>query len=400
MNSLKGKKVLLGISGGIAAYKIPLLVRLLKKNGAQVKIILTKEATQFVTCKTLSVLSENEVLSEFFNESGIWNNHVHLGMWADVLLIAPATANTIAKMASGICDNLLLATYLSARCKTIVAPAMDLDMYAHPSTKENIQLLEKRENQIIPAELGELASGLTGEGRMPEPESLFNYLADFFKTQKGDFYGKKVLITAGPTFEAIDPVRFIGNRSSGKMGICIAEELARKGAEVTLILGPSHLSPEQENINLIRVESAQEMYESCIKEFETSHIAILSAAVADYKPLAAEKEKIKKKDDNLELKLQKTKDILSELGQQKKSQILVGFALETENLIENAKEKLRKKNLDFIVANQPGKMTGFSSDTNEVTLIDKHNNLHKFELDSKEKIASQIIAFLHSRLNT
>ena len=398
MGIVKGKNILIGISGGIAAYKIPFLIRILVKEGATVKVVMSEDAKKFVTPETLSVLSQNEVYHQFFNQSGIWNNHVHLGMWADVFLIAPATANTVAKMANGMCDNILLATYLSARCKTILSPAMDLDMYAHTSTKENLKILEKRGDIVIPAETGDLASGLKGEGRMPEAEQLFLFLQKYFENNKGFFFGKKVLISAGPTYEAIDPVRFIGNRSSGKMGIYLADELAKNGAEVFLVLGPSQFLPKQKNIEIIHVESAKEMFDACTALFKSVDLAILAAAVADFTPEIVSSQKIKKKENELELKLIKTQDILAALGKEKEKQILIGFALETTNLIEYAKEKLAKKNLDFIIANKVGDQTGFGSDTNEVVLIDKHNNLHKFELDKKENIATKIVAFLSERI--
>jgi len=390
---LQNKKILLGVTGGIAAYKCAHLVRLLVKEGAEVKVVMTKNACNFVTPQTLSVLSKNEVTLDFFDASYNWNNHVHLAEWADLFLIAPLTANTLAKMASGICDNVLLATYLSAKSKTIVAPAMDLDMYKHPTTGQNLDKLISYGNLIIPAESGELASGLTGEGRMAEPENILRFIKEYLSKEL-PLTGKKVLVNAGPTYEAIDPVRFIGNRSSGKMGIAIAESFYRAGAQVTLVLGPSHLSPSVKGINVIRVESSDEMYDACIKEFANSEIAVCSAAVADYKPKEQSKIKIKKKDEGLSLDLIKTKDILSEMGKLKKKQCLIGFALETNNVEDYAREKLKNKNLDFIVANSAAEEgSGFGTDTNKVTIIDKHNKITNFELKSKQEAANDIVNY-------
>lgn len=391
---LHQKKILLGISGGIAAYKCAALVRLLVKEGAEVKVVMTKSACDFITPQTLSVLSKNEVTIDFFDANNNWNNHVHLGEWADVLLIAPLTANTLGKMANGLCDNVLLATYLSARSKTIVAPAMDLDMYQHPGTKQNIEKIISFGNLVVPAETGELASGLVGEGRMAEPEHIIIFLKQYFN-QDLPLSGKKVLVNAGPTYEAIDPVRFIGNRSSGKMGIAVAENFAKQGAEVTLVLGPGSIVPQNKGLKVTRVESAEEMYNACLPVFKSCDIAVCSAAVADYKPATAAKSKIKKHDRIFNLELVRTPDILSELGKIKTKQCLVGFALETENLIEFAGKKLREKNLDIIVANSASeKGSGFSGDTNKISIIDKHNKITNFELKNKQEVAVDIVSYV------
>jgi len=391
---LQNKKIILGITGGIAAYKCAHLVRLLVKEGAEVKVILTASATQFVTPQTLSVLSKNETLTDFFDKDFNWNNHVQLAEWADVLLIAPLTANTLAKMASGVCDSILLATYLSARSKTIVAPAMDLDMYRHPTVKKNMETLLSFGNEIIPAETGELASGLVGEGRMAEPEHILEYLVDFF-TKDLPLTGKSALVNAGPTYEAIDPVRFIGNRSSGKMGAAIAEILAARGATVTLVLGPSQVVIHNKAIKLLRVESSDQMYEATLSNFRDKDIVVCSAAVADYKAASISDLKIKKKEAELKLELVKTKDILAELGKQKTQQCLVGFALETNNIEEYAKQKLKNKNLDLVVANSAAEEgSGFGVDTNKITIIDKHNKITNFELKSKLEAASDIVDYI------
>lgn len=388
------KKIILGITGGIAAYKCAHLVRLLVKQGAEVKVILTPAANEFITPQTLSVLSKNEVIIDFFDANFNWNNHVHLAEWADVFVIAPLTANTLAKMASGLCDNVLMATYLSARSKCIVAPAMDLDMYQHPTVKQNLDILKANGNLIIPAETGELASGLSGEGRMAEPENIITFLIDFFKHSL-PLNGKTALVNAGPTYEAIDPVRFIGNRSSGKMGIAIAESLAAKGAEVTLVLGPSNEKVKNSYIKIINVESADQMYEAMLSNYNKKDVVVCSAAVADYKPARVSDKKIKKKDGELNLELIKTKDILIELGKQKKQQCLVGFALETDNVLEYAAEKLKNKNLDLIIANSAAeKGAGFGVDTNKITIIDKHNKISNFELKSKQEVASDIVNYI------
>jgi phosphopantothenoylcysteine decarboxylase/phosphopantothenate--cysteine ligase len=389
---LNGKKILLGVSAGIAAYKAANLVRLLIKKGAAVKVIMTPDAQTFVSPHTLSVLSKNKIEVDFFTDEKVWNNHVHLALWADAFVIAPCTANTLAKMATGLCDNLLLATYLSARCKVYIAPAMDVDMYHHPASQNNIKKIVSYGNIIIPPETGELASGLHGEGRMAEPENIVLFLEKEFETPSV-FKGKKVLISAGPTYEEIDPVRFIGNRSSGKMGIAIANAFAHEGAEVTLVLGPTHLLPNS-SIKCIRVESSNEMYEHCVELFKKSDIAIMSAAVADYKAAEYNPQKIKKKEDTFQINLKKTVDILTELGKQKKQQCLVGFALETENVIEYATKKIKAKNLDFIVANSlQDAGAGFATDTNKISIIDSNGKVFDYGLKSKEDVAKDILNF-------
>jgi phosphopantothenoylcysteine decarboxylase / phosphopantothenate---cysteine ligase len=394
MSVLNGKNVLLGVSGGIAAYKTASLVRLLIKAGAHVQVVMTPASIDFVTPLTLSTLSKNPVYSTFYNEEDInatWNNHVELALWADIMLIAPATANTISKMASGTCDNLLMATYLSAKCPVYFAPAMDLDMYIHPTTKINFNKLNSFGNTIIPAESGELASGLSGEGRMAEPENIVQFIEKDTES-KLPLKGKKILITAGPTYEAIDPVRFIGNHSSGKMGFDIANAAANLGAEVILVSGPTHLQMKNSLVNLIRVTSADEMYDVCHQYFPTSDVAIAAAAVADYKPKNVAQQKIKKSEASFTIELEKNKDILLSLGQIKKNQFLIGFALETENEIENAKIKIEKKNLDLIVLNSLNdKGAGFGKPTNKVTFIDKNFNIFENPLKSKELVAVDII---------
>ncbi len=388
---LQNKKIILAITGGIAAYKCAHLVRLLVKQGASVKVVLSASAAQFVTPQTLSVLSKNEVIQDFFDANFNWNNHVHLAEWADLMLVAPLTANSLAKMASGTCDNILLAVYFSMRGKVFVAPAMDLEMYRHATVKENLNKLEALGHYVIPAESGELASGLSGEGRMAEPENIVHFIENNLK-QGMPFAGKKVLITAGPTHEAIDPVRFIGNRSSGKMGMALAETLAAQGAEVCVVLGPSVLQSANKNIQIVRVESADEMYAAVMQRYAGQHLVICSAAVADYKPAQVATSKMKKKAETFELALTKNPDILAKLGETKENQFLVGFALETENLLENAGQKLKNKNLDLIVANaanEPG--VGFGHDTNAVSVIDQHNNVFKFELKSKADIALELV---------
>lgn len=387
---LQGKKILLGITGGIAAYKCPALVRLFVKAGADVKIIMTPASKQFVTAETLSVLSKNEVVSEFFDGNLNWNNHVHLAEWADIIVIAPATANTLAKFATGVCDNIVTACYLSARSKVFIAPAMDLDMYQHQTTQSNLKTLEGFGNIIIPAESGELASGLSGEGRMAEPENILAFIKNYLSSSL-PFAGKKILINAGPTYEAIDPVRFIGNRSSGKTGILLADEFSSQGADVTLVLGPSHHKPKNTSVKVINIESAAEMFEKCVEVFKGCDIAVLSAAVADYKPKVQSESKIKKTDTDLNLELVRTRDVLAELGKLKTKQLLIGFALETNNAMDYAKEKLVKKNLDMIVVNTTTESNpAFGSDFNTVTIIDKHNNLVNFEFKSKTEIARDI----------
>ena len=394
MSVLSGKKILLGVSGGIAAYKTANLVRLFIKAGAQVQVVMSPASLHFVTPLTLATLSKNPVYSTFYNEeeaTGEWNNHVELGLWADLMLVAPATANTLSKMANGNCDNLLIATYLSAKCPVYFAPAMDLDMYKHPSTLDSFHKLKSFGNTIIPAENGELASGLSGEGRMAEPENIVDFLENDI-LEKLPLKGKKILVTAGPTFEAIDPVRFIGNHSSGKMGFDIANEAAKNGAEVILISGPTHLKTENSLVNLIRVTSAQEMYDACHQYYTDVDVAIAAAAVADYKPKNVANQKIKKNDATFTIELEKTKDILASLGAIKKNQFLIGFALETENEIEHAKLKIQKKNLDLIVLNSLNdKGAGFGKPTNKVTFIDKNFQIEPMDLKSKEAVALDII---------
>lgn len=392
------KKVLVGVTGGIAAYKMASLVRLLVKSGAEVKVIMTPDATNFISPLTLSTLSKNKVYTKFYRDleaDGTWNNHVELALWADVMLIAPATANTLSKMTNGTCDNLLLAVYMSASCPVFYAPAMDLDMYKHPSTQRNFKLLDSYGNLQIPAEEGELASGLIGQGRMAEPEVILAFMQENFRPKPQPLIGKKVLLTAGPTYEAIDPVRFIGNHSSGKMGYAIAERAAELGAEVILISGPVHLLSKHPNITRISVTTAAEMYNATHKYFPNCDIAILSAAVADYTPVNVGKEKIKKKSEEFNLELTKTKDILKSLGEIKKAQFLVGFALETENEVTNAKAKLESKNLDLIVLNSlRDSGAGFATDTNKVTFINS-SGLHKaFDLKSKSEVAQDIFNYI------
>ena len=383
-------KILLGITGGIAAYKTPQLVRLLVKKGHNVRVILTEKAKDFVTPLTLSTLSKEPVLSDFATIDGEWNSHVALAQWADLLLIAPATANTIAKMASGQCDNLLLATYFSAKKPVWVAPAMDLDMYAHPTVTENLIKLERFGNHIIPATYGELASGLVGQGRMAEPEDIVASIETALQ-ETLPLKGKKILITAGPTYQAIDPVRFIGNFSTGKMGIAIANEAVRQGAEVHLVLGPSAEKNIDNKIHLHKVVSAQQMYKAAVAQFETCDMAILAAAVADYTPAEVAPQKIKKKGDELILTLIPTVDILASLGKLKTTQKLIGFALETENEVENAQLKLQKKNLDAIVLNSlRDKGAGFGTDTNKITFITAQQ-LQEFPLKHKEAVAKDIL---------
>ncbi len=394
MSVLSGKKILLGISGGIAAYKTANLVRLLIKAGAQVQVVMSPASLHFVTPLTLATLSKNPVYSTFYNEeegNEEWNNHVELGLWADFMLIAPATANTLSKMANGNCDNLLIATYLSAKCPVYFAPAMDLDMYKHQSTLDSFHKLKMFGNIMIPAESGELASGLVGEGRMAEPENIVAFLEDDLAS-KLPLRGKKVLITAGPTYEAIDPVRFIGNHSSGKMGFDIANEAANKGAEVILVSGPTHLNVKNSSIQLVRVTSAEEMYNACHKYYDNVDVAIAAAAVADYRPKNVANQKIKKNEATFTIELEKTKDILASLGAIKKKQFLIGFALETENEIEHAKQKIQKKNLDLIVLNSLNdKGAGFGQPTNKVTFISKDFTIEPKELKSKEEVAQDII---------
>lgn len=396
---LKGKKILLAISGSIAAYKSAMLTRLFVKEGAEIRVIMTQSATSFISPLTFSTLSKNPVITQFFSsQEEVWNNHVELGLWADLMLIAPASANTLAKMANGICDNVLLATYLSAKCPVFFAPAMDLDMWLHPSTQKNIQVLQSYNNHLIEVEHGELASGLVGKGRMAEPEDIVATIEEYFiqhSVQAHELKGQQVLITAGPTYEAIDPVRFIGNRSTGKMGIALAEVAFEQGAEVRLVLGPTQLRPRYEGIEVVLARTAQEMFEAVMEKQNTLDIAILAAAVADFTPVEVSDSKIKKKgvEEGMTLTLKRTKDILATLGANKKErQILVGFALETDNELENAQKKLQKKNLDCIVLNSlRDKGAGFQHNTNKITILDKYNSLQKFELKSKKEAAQDII---------
>ena len=401
MSVLKEKKILLGITAGIAAYKTASLVRLFIKLGAEVKVIMTPASKNFITPLTLSTLSKNPVHSTFYSkedENELWNNHVELGLWADYMLIAPATANTLSKMANGTCDNLLLATYLSSKCPVYFAPAMDLDMYKHPSSIESLNKLQSFNNILIPATSGELASGLIGEGRMAEPEDIVSFIEKDIRS-KLPLKGKKVLVTAGPTYEAIDPVRFIGNHSSGKMGFAIASAAANLGAEVFLISGPSNQQIKHSLVHRVDVVSAEEMYDASHMYFKDVDIAILSAAVADYKPKNSASEKIKKTDTALELSLSPTKDILASLGAIKKQQYLVGFALETNNEIENAKGKLKRKNLDAIILNSlQDKGAGFAKDTNKITIIDKEFNEKAFKLKSKVAVAKDIMNEIVNRI--
>lgn len=399
---LRGKNILLGITGGIAAYKTTFLVRLLIKAGAKVKIVMTQSAGSFVSPLTLSTLSKNPVLMDFVNEqdgSISWNNHVELGLWADLMVIAPATANTLSKMAQGTCDNLLLATYLSAKCPVYFAPAMDLDMYKHPSTEVSLEKLTSFGNKMISAESGELASGLHGEGRMAEPENIMRFLEEDL-AQDLPLSGKHVLITAGPTQEAIDPVRFLGNRSSGTMGFELAKKAADLGAKVILVSGPTSLDVAHNSINLVRVTSAQEMYDTCHKHYEQMDIAICAAAVADYRPKHVAQEKMKKNDGDLHIELERNPDILLSLGESKKHQFLVGFALETENELENAKGKLERKNLNAIVLNSlKDDGAGFGGSTNKITFIDKNSKIKTFGLKTKPEVASDIWEEIISRIH-
>ncbi|MEE3244502.1 MAG: bifunctional phosphopantothenoylcysteine decarboxylase/phosphopantothenate--cysteine ligase CoaBC [Bacteroidota bacterium] len=402
MSILSGKKVLLGVTAGIAAYKAAFLVRGFIKAGAEVRVVMTPEAKEFVTPLTLSTLSKNEVLSAFTqeeNENAVWNNHVELGLWADFFVIAPATANTLAKMASGTSDNLLLATYLSAKCPVYFAPAMDLDMYKHPSTHNSFEKLQSFGNIMIPATSGELASGLEGQGRMAEPEDIVAFI-EVDILSRLPLKDKKVLITAGPTYEAIDPVRFIGNHSSGKMGYALAEAAANLGAQVTLISGPTHLQLKHNLINRINVTSAAEMFEEVKKHYKTVDVAIASAAVADYRPAQVADQKIKKKKAALKIDLEPTADILAYMGAEKKKQFLIGFALETENEVANAQGKLQRKNLDLIVLNSLNdKGAGFKTETNKVTFITKSGAVLPQELKPKAEVAQDVFELIQQLLH-
>ena len=393
---LENKKIVLGITGSIAAYKACILARLLIKKGAEVQVVMTPSAKEFITPLTLATLTQKPVVSEFFDRrDGSWHSHVSLGLWADAMLIAPASASTIGKMANGIADNMLVTTYLSMRAPVFVAPAMDLDMYAHPSTQANLQKLQSYGNHIIEPGTGFLASKLEGKGRMEEPEKIVEALELFFAHQQ-KLAGKKVLITAGPTYEKIDPVRFIGNYSSGKMGFALAEVCAEQGAEVTLVSGPVVLQAKHPGIRRIDVESAREMYEAATKHFPKADITILCAAVADFTPKTTADKKIKRKGDNLKLELQPTQDIAAALGAvKKKKQVLVGFALETDNELQNAQDKMERKNLDLIVLNSlQDKGAGFRVDTNKVTIIDRHNGLTAYDTKSKREVAEDIVEFI------
>ncbi|MDZ4845932.1 MAG: bifunctional phosphopantothenoylcysteine decarboxylase/phosphopantothenate--cysteine ligase CoaBC [Chitinophagales bacterium] len=404
---MKGKKILLGVCGSIAAYKSAFLVRLLVKAGAEVKVVMTQSAHDFVDPLTFSTLSKNPVLTSFTRDDKTWNSHVELGLWADVFLIAPASANTIAKLASGMCDNLLAATYLSAKCLVLLAPAMDLDMWKHPATQYNLNALKRFGNEVISVNAGELASGLVGEGRMAEPEEIFDWLEKHFAVQKKreDTYkkivGKQILITAGPTVEPIDPVRFISNHSTGKMGLALAEGLAALGAQVTVVKGPTSFNPQVKGIKIIPVTTAQEMYDASVKAFPKADVAILAGAVSDYRPVSVSNQKIKKADDSLLIQLVKNPDILESLGKKKtKKQFLVGFALETEDELNNARAKLKKKNLDMIVLNSlRDKGAGFGFDTNKITVINKKGDEHSYSLKGKSDVARDIIDEVINMMN-
>jgi phosphopantothenoylcysteine decarboxylase/phosphopantothenate--cysteine ligase len=401
MSILSGKKILLGISGGIAAYKTAILVRLFIKNGAEVKVVMTPDAKEFITPLTLSTLSKNPVHSSFTSDDQdeTWNNHIELGMWADLILICPATANTLSKMANGNCDNLLIAVYLSAKCPVYFAPAMDLDMYKHQSTKDSISKLLENGNILIPAETGELASGLIGEGRLAEPDSILNFIeAEIIKSLP--LRGKKILVTAGPTYEAIDPVRYISNHSSGKMGFEIAKKASDLGAEVVLISGPSNQKISTRSINLINVVSSKDMHEEVIKYYSEADIVIMAAAVSDFKPKDFSNKKIKKDNIQPRIELEKTKDILLELGRLKKNQFLVGFALENENEIENSLKKLKNKNLDLIILNSLNdKGAGFGTKTNKITIINNKEEKTDYDLKDKSEVAEDILNSIMIQIN-
>jgi phosphopantothenoylcysteine decarboxylase/phosphopantothenate--cysteine ligase len=397
---LKGKKILIGITAGIAAYKIPFLIRLLIKEGAEVKVVMTTEACDFVTPLTLSALSQNPVFIEPFSPAdGTWHSHIELGSWADAYVIAPLTANTMAKMATGITDNLLLATYLAARCPVFYAPSMDVDMYHHQTTQQNIITLQSHGNILIAPHAGELASGLTGMGRLEEPLKIVEILQNYFSKQQS-LSGKNILISSGPTIESIDPVRFISNYSSGRMGNALAREAASRGADVTLVSGPVNEYPEHPLIQVIKVISAAEMHARCTELFTNADICIMAAAVADYTPQNSEPEKIKKKEESFQLNLVKTRDILADLGKIKTGkQLLIGFALETNNEINNASAKLHTKNLDFIVLNSlKDEASGFGYETNKVSIISKDNTVSEFELKTKTEVAADLFDFIQNRI--
>ena len=401
MSILSGKKILLGISGGIAAYKSAILVRLFIKSGAEVKVVMTPDAKEFITPLTLSTLSKNPVHLSFTSEDEdeTWNNHVELGMWADLIIVCPATANTLSKMANGNCDNLLIAVYLSAKCPVYFAPAMDLDMYKHQSTKDSIAKLEKNGNILIPVESGELASGLVGEGRLAEPESIVSFIeADIMKSLP--LRGKKILVTAGPTYEAIDPVRYISNHSSGRMGYEIAKKAVELGAKVFLVSGPSNQEISNHSIDLLKVVTSQEMHAEVLNHFNDVDVVIMAAAVSDFKPKDFSNKKIKKGNIQPKIELEKTKDILLELGKLKKNQFLVGFALENENEVENSIKKLKDKNLDLIVLNSLNdKGAGFGTETNKITIINKKEEKTNFDLKDKSEVAEDILNHIMTQIN-
>ena len=397
---LRGKHIILGITGGIAAYKSVSLLRLFVKAGAEVQVVITPSGKEFITPVTLSALSGRPVICDFFTaNTGVWNSHVDLGLWADAMVIAPATASSIAKMANGVADNMLITTYLSAKAPVFIAPAMDLDMFAHPSTSRNIELLKSYGNHIIEPESGELASHLVGKGRMEEPEKIYSVIEKFFEKAQ-DLAGKKVVVTAGPTYERIDPVRFIGNFSSGKMGYAIAEECAERGAAVVLISGPVNISFHNKGVKVVNVESASQMRNAVSSEFDDCDVAVMCAAVADYAPEVYYDRKIKREKNEVPvLKLKKNPDIAAELGQRKKNQLLVGFALETDNEIENAKMKIKNKNLDMIVLNSlADKNAGFGVDTNKVTIIEKDGDVHRYELKTKKEVAVDIVDLIKTKI--
>ncbi len=396
---MQGKKILLAISGSIAAYKAAYLTRSFIKAGAEVQVIMTPSATAFISPLTLSTLSKKHVITEVISEEA-WNNHVEMGLWADAMVVAPATANTLGRLANGVCDNFIAAVYLSARCPVFFAPAMDLDMWKHKATQRNVNLLKSYGNHFIPIGHGELASGLVGEGRMAEPEEIVSFLEIHF-SQGQCFLGKKVLVTTGPTYEPLDPVRFIGNRSSGKMGVAIAESFAKKGASVKLLLGPSKLTPVNKNIETIRIQTAKEMYEAAIKHFPNMDIAVFAAAVADYRPKHVADQKIKKKGIAMNIELERTPDIAASLGKMKgEGQLTIGFALETTNEKENAKGKLEKKNFDMVVLNSlRDKGAGFNFDTNKIAILRKDNIHKEFELKSKAEVAEDIVAEILNLIN-
>lgn len=392
---LHKKKIIVGITGGIAAYKSLLLIRLLIRSGAEVRVVMTPTAQDFVTPLTVSTLSKHPVVSDLVSE-GTWENHVEMGLWADAMIIAPATANTLAAMAHGTCDNMLLATYLSARCPVLAAPAMDLDMWAHPATERNIAVLQKDGVKMVDVGSGELASGLSGKGRMAEPEDLLAAVEEVVTDKMPEIEGKKVIVTAGPTYESLDPVRFLGNWSSGKMGVAIAEQFHLRGAEVTLILGPSALTPRFGGIEVVRVQSAREMYEEAVRRWPETEIGVMAAAVADYRPAGYSEEKIKKTDDDLVLRLERNPDIAATLGHRKsENQVLVGFAMETQDEIKSARNKLSKKNFDLIVLNSlKDEGAGFATDTNKVTFIWGEDSMEVKDLKSKQAVALDIVEFV------